>query len=250
VGAGPGGVLTSFYEGMGTLINAHASFLGDRLKTGVRAESIDKNGDVYSVHLSNGGSLEADSVVCASPAHATAEIVRGLDKSLTSTLAEIFYPSVSVVCLGYRKEKIAASLDGFGFLIPFGEGRKILGTLWDSSVFPNRAPEGHVLLRTMLGGARRSELAETGENRLIDLVMGELKHIMKIDATPDFAKVYVHQRGIPQYFLGHESKVKAAEDIVSRFKGLYLTGNAYRGIGVNDCIENSAKLAERILQGI
>jgi protoporphyrinogen/coproporphyrinogen III oxidase len=189
-------------------------------------------------------------VVCASPAFATAEMVKGLDKTLASTLNEIFYPSVSVVCLGYRKERLGRSPDGFGFLVPFREGRKILGTLWDSSVFPNRAPEGHVLLRTMLGGARRSELAEIGEEKLIDLVMGELKDIMEINTPPDFAKVYTHKKGIPQYFPGHENKIKVADDIVNRFKGFYLTGNAYRGIGVNDCIENSAKLAERMLQGI
>jgi protoporphyrinogen/coproporphyrinogen III oxidase len=250
VGAGPGGVLTSFYDGMGAFINAHTAFLGERLKTGIKAQAIDKIGNAYIVHLSDGTSLEANSVVCASPAFATAEMLKGLDKDLSSTLNEIYYPSVSVVCFGYRREKLGRSPDGFGFLVPFREGRKILGTLWDSSVFPNRAPEGHVLLRTMLGGARRSELAESGDEKLMDLVRGELKDIMEINAAPDFAKVYTHPKGIPQYFLGHESKLRVIDDIVNRFKGLYLTGNAYRGIGVNDCIENSAKLAERIVQGI
>jgi oxygen-dependent protoporphyrinogen oxidase len=139
---------------------------------------------------------------------------------------------------------------GFGFLIPFKEGRKILGTLWDSSIFPNRAPEGYVLLRTMLGGARRSDLALEQEEKLITLVMDELRDIMGVTAQPDFAKVYTHRKGIPQYFLGHEQQTEQIAGICRNYKGFYVTGNAYGGIGVNDCIENSSKLAERILQEI
>jgi oxygen-dependent protoporphyrinogen oxidase len=250
VGAGPGGALTSFHDGMETMINALTDFLGTRMKTGLPAVSIEKIGNGYIVHLKDGTSLEASSVVCATPAFNTAELVQDLNRELASTLRDIFYPSISVVCLGYRKEKVKRSLDGFGFLIPFREGRKILGTLWDSSIFPNRAPEGHVLLRTMLGGARRSALAEENEEKLINLVMDELKDIMEISAQPDFAKVYTHRKGIPQYPTGHEERLKRIEDYVRKINRLYITGNAYRGIGVNDCIENSYKLAERMVKEI
>jgi oxygen-dependent protoporphyrinogen oxidase len=194
--------------------------------------------------------VEAEAVVCATPAFTTSDMVKNLDKNLSALLREIYYPSVSVVCLGYRREKIQHNLGGFGFLIPFREGRKILGTLWDSSIFPNRAPEGHVLLRTMLGGARRSDLALEHEDKLITLVMDELRDIMGISAQPDLAKVYTHRQGIPQYFLGHDQKTEQIEKISKNYKGFYVTGNAYRGIGVNDCIENSHKLAQRILQEI
>jgi oxygen-dependent protoporphyrinogen oxidase len=250
VGAGPGGVLTSFYDGMGTMIGSLSDFMAERLKTGASAVSIDRKGDAYIVYLSDGSSIEAEAVVCATPAFATSEMVKDIDKSLSSSLSEIYYPTISVVCLGYKRERINLSLDGFGFLIPFREGRKILGTLWDSSIFPNRAPEGYVLLRSMLGGARRSELAEQDEGRLISLVMAELSDIMGIKAEPDFAKVYRHPKGIPQYPVGHQERLGTIDKIVSKFKGFYITGNAYRGIGVNDCIENSYKLAERILKDI
>lgn len=152
VGAGPGGTLTSFFDGMGALIGTLSSYLGDRLKTGAKAVAIDKKGDRYVVHISDGTSTETDAVVLATPAFETSEMVKEIDKKLSSTLSDIYYPSISVVCLGYRQDRIANSLDGFGFLIPSREGRKILGTLWDSSIFPNRAPEGYVLLRSMLGG--------------------------------------------------------------------------------------------------
>jgi oxygen-dependent protoporphyrinogen oxidase len=250
VGAGPGGVLTSFHDGMETMIKALTDFLGTRMKTGSPAVLIEKNSNGYIVHLEDGTSLEASTVVCATPAFNAAELVQEIDKELASILREIFYPSISVVCLGYRKEKIKRSLDGFGFLIPFREGRKILGTLWDSSIFPNRAPEGHVLLRTMLGGARRSALAEENEEKLIDLVLNEMKDIMEIGDQPDFAKVYTHRKGIPQYPPGHENRLQLIDEKVNKIKGLYITGNAYRGIGVNDCIENSYKLAERVVKEI
>lgn len=250
VGAGPGGVLTSFHEGMETMINALTDFLGTRIKTGSPAVAIEKNSKGYIVYLRDGTRLEASGVVCATPAFNTAELVENLDKKLASILREIFYPSISVVCLGYRKEKIRRSLDGFGFLIPFREGRNILGTLWDSSIFPNRAPEGHVLLRTMLGGARRSALAEENEEKLINLVMEELQDIMEISAQPDFARVYTHRKGIPQYPAGHENRLQLIDNIINKISKLYITGNAYHGIGVNDCIENSYKLAETIVKGI
>lgn len=250
VGAGPGGVLTSFFDGMGVLIDALSNFLGDRMKTGARAVALDKKGKGYIIHISDGTSVETNAVVLATPAFETSEMVREIDKNLSSTLRDIYYPSISVACLGYKREKISDSLDGFGFLIPSREGRKILGTLWDSSIFPNRVPEGYVLLRSMLGGVRRSELAEQNENKQIQLVMDELKDIMDIKVRPDFAKVYIHKKGIPQYFPGHEKRLDTIAGIVDKFRGMYITGNAYRGIGVNDCIENSHKLAERMVQEI
>ena len=250
VGAGPGGVLTSFFDGMGAFIAALSNFLGDRMKTGARAVAIDRKNEGYVVHVSDGTSLDADAVVLATPAFETSAMVKEIDKDLASTLSDIYYPSISVVCVGYKRDRIASSLDGFGFLIPSREGRKILGTLWDSSIFPNRAPEGYVLLRSMLGGVRRSELAEQDEDRQIQLVTDELKDIMGISVQPDFARVYIHKKGIPQYFPGHEKRLDTLTRAVGRFKRLYITGNAYRGIGVNDCIENSDKLAERIVQEI
>ena len=250
VGAGPGGVLTSFFDGMGALIDALSSYMGDRMKTGAKAVAVDKKSTGYIVHISDSSSIEADAVVLATPAFETSDMVKIIDRKLSSTLDEIFYPSVSVVCLGYKRERIEHSVDGFGFLIPSREGRKILGTLWDSSIFPNRAPEGYVLLRSMLGGMRLSELSLQDGDKQVHLVMDELNHIMGIKVQPDFAKVYIHKKGIPQYFPGHEKRLDTIDGIVGRFRGLYLTGNAYRGIGVNDCIENSYKLAEKIVQEI
>ena len=248
VGAGPGGILTSFYDGMEVFIGVLKAFLGDRLRTENRVLSIDRKGDIYTVYLSDNSKIEAEAVVIATPAHATSEIVKDFNKKLSSIAGEIPYPPVSVVCFGYARNKIERALDGFGFLVPKRENRKILGTLWDSSIFPNRAPEGHVLLRSMLGGARAAEVALQGADGLASTVMDELERIMGIKAQPDFIKVYVHEKGIPQYVVGHGKRLEMIDAIVDSQKGFYITGNSYRGIGVNDCIENSHKLTERILR--
>jgi protoporphyrinogen/coproporphyrinogen III oxidase len=175
-------------------------------------------------------------------------MVKNMDRRLSLLVAEIPYPSLSVVCLGYRKEKIKAPVDAFGFLVPSREKRKILGTLYDSSIFPNRAPEGYVLLRSMVGGARASELGRENETKLVDLVKGELAAILDINSAPDFARVYKHELAIPQYTVGHLERLRNIESLLQKHKNLYLTGNAYRGIGVNDCIENSFLLAQKMIE--
>jgi len=248
VGAGPGGTLTSFYNGMDELISALRASLGDRLRLASKVVGIDRKGRGYSLHFTDGSSIEADTVISASPAHAVAEMVKNMDRRLSSLAAEIPYPAVSVVCLGYRKEKIKTPVDAFGFLIPSREKRKILGTLYDSSIFPNRAPEGYVLLRSMVGGARFSDLARENETKLLDIVKGELAAIMNIRSDPDFMRVYRHDMAIPQYTVGHLERLRNIDALLQKHKNLYLTGNAYRGVSVNDCIENSFMLAEKIIE--
>ncbi len=248
VGAGPGGTLTSFHSGMGMIIDSLKGYLKERLRVGNKVISVERKGKGYAVHLSDGMVVETELLVIASPAYSASEILKNLDRSLSSVLSEIQYPSVSVVCFGYRKKRIAHKVDGFGFLIPYKERRKILGTLWDSSIFPGRAPEGYVLLRSMLGGARAAELAMQDDSRLIDIVAEELGHIMDIKVQPDFVKIYRHEKAIPQYNIGHERKLKTVDEMLLKYKNLYLTGNAYRGIGINDCIENSYELAETIIR--
>ncbi|MBI5846571.1 MAG: protoporphyrinogen oxidase [Nitrospirae bacterium] len=248
VGAGPAGILTSFFDGMGELIRTLKAVLGDRLRLGYRAVSIEKKGSSYTIHFADSSSFEAETVIVASPAYAASEMMKNIDKKLSNTLSEIPYPSVSVACLGYKKDKFTADLDAFGYLIPSREKRKILGTLYDSSIFQNRAPEGYALLRVMVGGARASDLAMQPEPQLLATIRKELSDIIKITAAPDFVRIYRHEMAIPQYTVGHTERLRNIDAILAKQKNLYLTGNAYRGISVNDCIENSAKLAEKIIE--
>jgi oxygen-dependent protoporphyrinogen oxidase len=249
VSVAPGGTLTSFYDGAQTMTDVLAQKLADRLHLGVSVQGIDKNGSAYQIHTSK-GPAEADIVILASPAYATAEMVKDFDSKISDALSDIPYPPVSVVCFGYKKEKVGHLLNGFGFLVPHIEGRKILGTLWDSSIFPNRATEGYALLRTMVGGAKSPDIAMLDDDRISRLVFNELKPILTLKTDPDMVRVYRWEKAIPQYLLGHSQKIKFLDDRTTHYPGMYLAGNAYRGIGMNDCVESSYKLAEDIISGL
>jgi oxygen-dependent protoporphyrinogen oxidase len=149
-----------------------------------------------------------------------------------------------VVCLGYREDRIAPYLDGFGFLVPSGEQRSILGTIIDSNVFPGRAPEGHALFRTMVGGARTPQLAGLPDEQLLDRVRADLKDITGLAAEPEFARIFRHEKAIPQYVVGHAARLEAIDRVLEKHPGLVLTGNAFRGVSLNDCVVNAWKTAQ------
>jgi oxygen-dependent protoporphyrinogen oxidase len=152
------------------------------------------------------------------------------------------------VALGFKRNKITMDTDLFGFLVPGKEKRKILGCLFDSSIFVNRAPEDRVLLRCMLGGARAPELAMLDDGKMLDTVRSELASIAGISADPDFVWIYRYEKAIPQYLVGHQEKLKDLSERLLQFSGLSLTGNAYRGVAINDCIAASMELAAEMVQ--
>lgn len=248
IGPAPRGVLTSFYEGMEVMINALKETLRNKIKTDFRVISLEKIKEGYRVHLSDGSELSSEKVVFAIPSYELASIVKETDSSISDIFEGIPYPPLSVIALGYKKDKIHTSINAFGFLVPKIEGRKILGCLYDSSIFPNRAPEGYVLLRCMVGGAKSPHIALLNDNKLLSAVLKDIKDIIGIRKEPDFIRVFRHEKAIPQYLVGHSERLKKIDELLLKYKGLYITGNAFRGIGFNDCIENSYKLAEMILK--
>ncbi len=249
VSAAPGGNLTSFFDGAQTITDSLADKLGNRLKLGSPIESITRENDIYHLRT-HGETAAADIVVLATPAYAAAGMLRELDSGLSATLTTIPYPHVSVVCFGYKKEQVAHALNGFGFLIPHKEKRRILGNLWDSSIFPNRASEGHVLLRSMIGGEKNPGVASLDDSQLVTIVHDELNSILGIKSDPEMVKVYRWDKAIPQYLLGHNAVLGSIDNTLQKHPGLYVTGNAYNGIGINDCIESGYKLADKILASI
>jgi len=249
VSAAPGGTLTSFHNGAQVITDALAEKLGSRVKLGMKVTGITYENNSYTLH-SSADNLEAELVVLATPAYATAEIVGNFDNELSAVLSKIPYPHVSVVCFGYKKEQVRHPLNGFGFLIPHKEKRRILGNLWDSSVFPNRATEGHVLLRAMIGGAKNPEVEAMDDSKLTNVVFDELNSILGLKSDPEMVRVYRWNQAIPQYLLGHSELLHTIDEKLKKYPGLYFTGNAYRGIGINDCIENGYRLAEDIASKI
>jgi len=246
--AGPGGVLTSFREGIQFLTDALAASLGSIVRPHSHVVAVEKSHSApYRVRCEDGHDVEADVVIVASPAFAAAGMLDGLDPIMTSVLCQIPYASMSVVCFGYERERISHPLDGFGYLIPKKEGRSILGTLWDSSMFENRAPEGKVLLRSMMGGACFPEYVRLSDDEVRARVMHDLKDVMGITAEPSFVRIFRHEQAIPQYTVGHGKRLTALDERLKVHPGLILTGNSYRGIGLNDCVAAAQRASDEAL---
>ncbi len=242
--AGPAGRLVSFVNGVEELPKALFSFLKDRIEfitgTDVKATRVEHGWVVETVN----GSLFSKAIALCVPAHAVGEVLEGMDH-VVGLSSRIPYAPISVVALGYRKEDVSHNLEGFGFLVPSSEKGRILGCLWDSSIFPNRAPEGKVLLRAMVGGARQPKLATLEEKELVGLVLDELGAVLGLKGDPVKVWVFRYEKGILQYVLGHWGIVRRLEELGGSV-GLFFHSNAYRGVGFNDCIGASAKVCDTI----
>ena len=246
--AGPGGVLTSFVGGIQELTDATVEGLQGEVRTGAEISGLKPVDGGWELRLADGSTFDADVVVSAAPAHTIKELSWSFDGKLSELLDGIPYAPMNVICFGYEKEKIGQELDGFGYLIPKKEGCSILGTLWDSSIFPQRAPEGHVLLRSMMGGATNPEAVDLSDAEVTDRTRAELKKIMAIEAEPDFIRIFRHQRAIPQYVVGHAERLDAIRERLQENPGLILTGNAFFGVGLNDCVNAANKAGEEVLE--
>ena len=241
--------LTSFPDGMGALPDALAATLGDAVKLGSEALALRATGartGGYRLRTPS-GELEVDRVVLALPPDEAARLTRPVDAALADALAGIPLNAIAAVSLGYRREAVTHALDGFGYLVPRKEGRRLLGAIFVTSTFPDagRAPDGHVLLRAMIGGATDPDAVALDDARLIALAHEELAATVGLTGEPAFTHVVRWQKGIAQYVLGHASRV---ELITSRGepRGLYVTGAALRGVGVNDVIRDARQVAARL----
>lgn len=246
--AGPGGVLTSFQQGIQQLTDGTVAALSGAVRTGQGVARIEQKNQGFLLHLEDGQQLEAELVVTATPANVLAGMLEKMTAKTASLLREIPYSPMNVVCFGYQRERILHDLNGFGYLIPKAEGCNILGTLWDSSIFPNRAPQGQVLLRSMMGGATNPKAIELSEDEVKARVMNDLQQIMGIDAEPDFVRIFRHRHAIPQYTRGHAARLLAIEESVQGHPDLFLTGNAFHGIGLNDCVHASNQTATQVIE--
>jgi oxygen-dependent protoporphyrinogen oxidase len=169
---------------------------------------------------------------------------------LADQMARIAYNRIVVVALGYRQCDQPRPLDGFGFITPQRTRRDILGVQWCSSIFPGRAPEGMVLLRVLCGGWHRAEMAGWEEDRLLGAIRAELKLSMGVVAEPVFHHIVRWDRALPQYHLGHLERVAWIEQRAALHPGLFLTGNAYHGVAMNDCTEHGADIARRVARAL
>lgn len=252
----PRGRLTSFRDGMDSLVRVLAERLESALRTGVAVDRIDRAeggrcrvvtaGGARDGGLAAGGET-ADAVVVAVPAPSASRLLRTVAPVAAEALAEIPYASVTVVALGFRREEVGHPLDGFGFLAPRCSGMRTLGARFASTAFPGRAPEGQVLLEALAGGATDPEAVALPDDRLLDIVLDDLRGPLDLRASPSFTAVFRHARAIPQYTVGHEERVARAEADVAASSGLYLTGNALHGIAMNKCVAEAERIAAEVV---
>jgi oxygen-dependent protoporphyrinogen oxidase len=218
------------------------------LRTGARVRALDRTDGGHRVSLEGGEVLHAERVVVACPPPAAAELIGAHDRAHGELHGELPYAAVAVVHVGIERIRVGHALDGFGFLVCAGEELRCLGCVFESSLWPGRAPEGSVLLRVLYGGARDPVAPTLPDEALQALALAELERALELRGPPAFVQVVKHARAIPQYVVGHASRVAEIERRAAAL-GLLLCGSGYRGVSVNDCVKDAALVAERVTRG-
>lgn len=244
--------LISFPAGMAVLVDR----LADRIRHSGRGDiqtaspivDLSRTSEgIWQAKTEAGALIRAKTVVLAIPAPAAARLLAPLNAALVEPLENIAYPPVASVVLGFDRGQVAHPLNGFGMLIPGREQRQTLGVLFSSTLFPNRAPEGKVLLTAFIGGRRHPEAAEGVDATLVQRVCDDLSPLLGIRGAPVFEHTQRWPQAIPQYELGHLDRLRAIEAEIRSLPGLYLTGNWRSGIAVGDCLHSGATLAETLM---
>ncbi len=236
----------SFQNGVQTLTDKLKLNLDESIKMNTEVLGICKtDAGKWIVETGSGESI-FDVLIISTPAAAAAKLIDKTDANLSSQLKGIYYPPVAMVFFGVKKENIKIDLDGFGFLVPSSEKRKILGTIWNSSVFPDSAPEGYHLLTTFVGGSRNADIFERSDEKLFEIVYSELKDILGLSEMPSIRHIKRWPKAIPQYELGYDKIGRAIEDFECENPGIFVCSNFYKGISVGDCVKNSYAVADKI----
>jgi oxygen-dependent protoporphyrinogen oxidase len=242
---GPGGTLTSLEGGMEVLVQALTAALGERLHLNCGVGALERTGTEWRLRFDSGDTWNAAHVVLACPAWTAAPIVRGLDAALAGELEAIPSAPVAVLCCGYPAAAVASVEHGFGFLVPSRERLGILGTLYESWIFPRRAPAGHVLWRVILGGSRDRGALDRSDAELVQPARAAFEQMLGLRVAPVMTHVVRHARGIPQYQLGHVTRLARLDALLQAHPNLRLLGSSYRGVSMNAGIAEAAAVAER-----
>jgi oxygen-dependent protoporphyrinogen oxidase len=242
--------LNTFRDGNETLVRAIGNNLGDALRTQVGITGISKGdeGD-FEIQLESKNkqdSLTAQALILCTPTNMTGTLLGQLDSQFAALFHSVEYAAVAVVSLGYRKSDVSHSLNGFGFLVPRSSGLRVLGTVWNSSLFPGRAPDGHTLLTSFVGGVTDPSAGKLPPEELATLVHREISPLLSIKNDPIFSNVTIWPRALPQYNLGHGDRLARIAQLQSQFPGLWLAGNYLRGPAIGSCVEQALAVAEGV----
>ncbi|HKN61972.1 MAG TPA: protoporphyrinogen oxidase [Candidatus Acidoferrales bacterium] len=244
--------LYSFRNGLATLMQALRQNLGEALHEGAAVNGISRTAasdNEYEVRFTRSSVAEtipASGVVIATPAYTASHLVMAMSSSMSQALSGIAYAPVAVVAAGYHVQQIGLPLDGFGFLVPRNEKIRTLGTVWNSSLFPGRAPEGFLTITSFIGGATDLEIIEKSESEVATIVGRDNARILGIEGLPVAQAVWKYPKALPQYNLGHGHLIEAARDAERALPGLFLAGNYLDGPAIGKCVEQGFRTAESV----
>jgi oxygen-dependent protoporphyrinogen oxidase len=240
----PLSAFVSFQDGIEELVTVLVSRLTGDMRLRAAVAGIEQAGTGYVVRLATGEEIAARAVVLATPAFVSADIVRPLAPGAAELLGGIRYVSTGTISFGFRAGEAPNPLNGYGLVVPASARRPINAITLSSVKFEQRAPEGYILLRAFFGGSRSPQSMELDDETLIATVRGELAQFLGIRAEPLFHRIYRWRRSNPQYDVGHLERIQAIEAALP--PGLYVTGSAYRGVGIPDCIKQGQDTARKI----
>jgi oxygen-dependent protoporphyrinogen oxidase len=230
------GAFMSLPGGLAEIVDALLRVLpADSIAARSEVRSIDRaNG--YHVTLDSGRVLEAPALVLCTPAYVAGALVSRLDAELSALCARVPYASSATVTAAYPRSAVSHPLLGSGFVVPRVEKTTIMAGSWVSSKWRSRAPEGHVLLRAFVGGARDPGAMGRSDDDLISAAVAEMSGLLGIDGDPSFARLHRWERANAQHEVGHLDIIGAIEQRLSRLPGLFVTGSGFRGVGIPDCV--------------
>jgi oxygen-dependent protoporphyrinogen oxidase len=250
-------MFVSLKNGLSDLVTALTSRLtqqGVELRVGCRVDALRVRSHklgrwMYDLILEDGSALSADSVVLATPAYVSAELVRPLTPIAGGLLDMIPYASTATIAMAFPRT-LTSAIEGFGFIIPRTEQRDLIAATWTSLKWSHRAPADQLLARCYVGGVGREDILQLDDGMLVAKVREELAAVCGISVEPTFTEVNRWWKAMPQYTIGHLGRLVQLDAAVSRYPGLILTGAGYRGVGIPDCIRDGALAAERVVQDL
>lgn len=242
--------LLSFDGGMGVLTCALVERLGARLRTGQAVRAIERSGRGFRLRVRDGHDVEADQVLLALPATAASHLVEGIDPELSRDMRSVAYSGIAVVAMAFEVSDLPASLDGYGYLVTRDEKLATLGVVWESCLFPGRAPEGYVLVRAFMGGARRPEVLHAGDEVLLARAHADLAPIMGVFKEPSRHWVFRWPNAIAQYTVGHLDRIARIRERLRTYPGLAVAGASYDGCSFNQAIVSGRARAREVSRSL
>jgi protoporphyrinogen/coproporphyrinogen III oxidase len=243
-------LFTSLKNGMQSLPDALLQQIPkSALRPATCIELLEGKKDKWQVSAAD-GTESFDGLVIAAPAHAAATLLKIGSPELSQELAGIAYTSSVIVVLAYDQRVRASLPDGFGFLVPRSEGKRMMATTFVHKKFSHRAPDDHALIRCFFGGTQAEEALNLTEDEILRTVRGELQQILGISSDPLFTRVFKWRSAMAQYGVGHLERLERIAGLSQQLPHFALSGNAFRGIGVPDCVRSGAQAADAVLTSL